>query len=178
MVLHDPLGYVQGAGRVKPASIVISAALLTVVGGAAVITKGERRLLSDATVSAPQSSLHWASVSLEGASLDPVRPPLAILYVLPSCPHCAPAVRAFDVEGRARGLRTMVLSGSGAGDVADYQRKTQLRTAIAVDSGRAFARSAGVKWVPSLILVSSAGVARVFPIPAPVLIGRYLGELK
>jgi hypothetical protein len=126
----------------------------------------------------PYGALNWEKVSLDTVSFRPSRLPAAILYVLPSCPHCEFSARAFEDETRSRGITALVVAGSDAGDVREYRHRIGLRRAIAVDSGRSFARSARIEWVPSLVLISSSGKARVIPVPAPFLVGHHLRKLN
>lgn len=177
MVLHDSLGDVQGAGRLVKAVRWLTAVALTVIAvGAVAFTLEARR--GSAGPSVPAKSLSWRAIRLEGVQLALPRFPTAILYILPSCAHCAAGVKAFVSDTRARSISGLVIAGSGAGDVRDYQQRLGLRDPIAVDSARAFARSAGIEWVPSLVVLQADSLVRVFPIPAPALVRRHLEKLR
>jgi hypothetical protein len=159
----------------------VGAAALTVASvGAVAVTLSAAR--ESATHPPPPrtdaAALHWRSVTLERQPVESLPLPAAVLYVLPSCSHCAPAVKRFAAEARGRRLTRLVIAGSDAGDVHEYQQRLGLSESIAIDSGRAFARSAKLEWVPSLILISADSIARVAPIPAPALIARYLKQLR
>lgn len=160
----------------KPVQWVAVAALTVVSVGAVAFTLRAAREGSPAIVHA--RSLNWRSVTLGRQPLPSLPLPAALLYVLPSCPHCSPAVRRFVAETRGRPFTRLVIAGSDAGDVREYQERLGLAESIAMDSGRSFARSAKLEWVPSLILLSADSTAWVLPVPAPALVTHYLKRLR
>ena len=160
----------------KPVHWVAVAALTVVSVGAVALTLRAAREGSPSIVHA--GSLNWRDVTLGREPLPSLPLPAALLYVLPSCSHCAPAVRRFAAETRGRALTRLVIAGSNARDVREYQDRLRLSEAIAIDSARSFARSAKVEWVPSLILVSADSTAWVAPVPAPALIAHYLKQFR
>lgn len=124
------------------------------------------------------ASMNWPAVARDGKPIPAVQLPSAALYVLPTCPHCAAAVDRFIAETRIRGVSGLVVAGSEPAEAREYQLRLRLKQSIAVDSRRDFARSAGIEWVPTLILFSADSTARVFPIPAPALVARYLSRWR
>jgi hypothetical protein len=161
---------------VKPGPWLAVAALTVASVGAVAVALGGARESAPSQIHA--RTLQWGSVRLERARVESLPLPAAVLYVLPSCAHCAPAVKRFAAETRGRTLTRLVIAGSDAGDVREYEERLGLGESIAIDSGRAFARSAELEWVPSLIIISADSTARVAPIPAPALISRYLKQLR
>jgi hypothetical protein len=154
---------------------VVTALIAISVGAVAFTVRASRE--SPASI-VDARSLNWGSVTLEGKPLARMLFPAALLYVLPTCSHCAPAVQRFASETGTRGFSRLVIAGSDAGDVREYQHSLGLVEPIAVDSARSFARSAKLEWVPSLILLSADSAAMVLPVPAPVFITRYLKRLR
>lgn len=130
------------------------------------------------TASVAPASLDWHAVTINAVPVAPPSPPSAMLYVVPSCPHCEGAARVFVRELTSRQSRGLLIAGSNS-ELADaYQRKLGIQQQIAVDSTRAFARSAAIKVVPTLVVLPTDGPARVLPIPAPAMVSRYLARLR
>lgn len=160
----------------KPVQWTVITALTAVLVGAVAVTLRASR--ESGTSIGHVRSLNWGSLTLEGQPLAKLLLPAALLYVLPSCSHCAPAVKRFAAETRGRPFSRLVIAGSDAGDVREYQKRLRLTEPIAIDSARSFARSANVEWVPSLILLSVDSAAWIVPVPAPALVAHYLERLR
>jgi len=161
---------------VKPLHWGVVTALIAIPVGAVTLTVSASRDNTRSSIDA--RSLNWQSVTLDGKPLSPIPFPAALLYVLPTCSHCAAATRRFAAETRGRGFARLVMAGSDAGKVREYQESLGLAEPIAVDSARTFARSADLEWVPSLVLLSADSTVSVLPVPAPALVTRYLRRLR
>jgi hypothetical protein len=183
MVLHDLDGLVRAGiltrhGARSRAAFTALAVLAGVAGVVAFVAVQARPAGRFRTASVLPASLDWHAVTINDVPVAPPLPPSAMLYVVPSCPHCEAAAKVFVREVTNLRSQGLLIAGSNS-EVADaYQRKLGIQQRIAVDSTRAFARSAAINVVPTLIVLPTHGPARVLPIPAPAMVSRYLARLR
>lgn len=88
------------------------------------------------------------------------RPPVALLFVLPSCPHCEGVVRAADAEAARLGLDLRVIAGEGPEEARAWAMRVRLRAPLVLDSARALRRALLVRFVPTLVVVGADGSAQ------------------
>lgn len=124
----------------------------------------------------PPDSLQWEAISVEGRALHPARRPRALLYIQPGCVHCEPAGVIFTAETRRLRVDALIVSASGEDAAARYARGLPVGE-IALDSAGAFGRSAGIRWVPTLVVVPRRGPPRVVVLDSPDLLTRELAGL-
>jgi hypothetical protein len=179
-VLHDLDGLVRAGVLTRRAgpSRAVFAALAVVAGVAAFVAAQARPAGPPRNASVVPGSLDWHAVTVDGVPVGRPFRPSALLYVLPSCAHCDQAVRVFVRETNKRKLPGLLIAGSSAQEAKAYQRKLAVKRPIAVDSARVFARSAGIRVVPTLVVVPTDGPARVLPIPAPAFVSTYVNALQ
>lgn len=180
LVLHDLDGLVRAGVLTRRAgpSRAAFVALAVLAGIAAFVAAQARPAGPRRTASVVPRSLDWHAVAVDGVPVGHPFRPSALLYVLPSCVHCDQAVRVFVSETNKRRLPGLLIAGSRAQDAKAYQHKLALRRPIAVDSAGVFARSAGIRVVPTLVVLPADGPARVLPIPAPAFVSRYMNALQ
>jgi len=121
-------------------------------------------------------SLRWDAISTEGVLLHANRRPRALLYIQPSCVHCEPAAVLFTSETRRLRVNGLIISGSGGLEAARYARGLPIGE-IALDSTGQFRRSAGIRWVPTLVIVPPRGRPRVVVLDSPDLLTTELAGL-
>lgn len=104
-------------------------------------------------------ALPWHRAAAPAPAAPPARPPIALLYVLPSCPHCEEVVRTADAEAARRGLDLRVIAGDRAEDANAWAMRVRLRAPLVHDSASALRRALLVRYVPTLVVVRTDGRA-------------------